>query len=144
MKKKLVLYDLVSLLFFIPVLIDSMMKSIRLIHIPFDSSFFESYFLQQNGAIIIYFVLLLNIMLVLSIVILFLVNIGLIYKNDVSIVKSWVGNIIILSSLFNVLVVWFLSQLQNIESDIVFMMTFWLLGVFVKFVLLIWQHLKRR
>lgn len=143
MKKRLILYDLVSLLFFIPVLIDSMVKSIGLIHIPFDSSVFGVYFLQQHGATIIYFVLLLNMILALLVMILFLVNLGLMHNNDVSFVKPWIGNTIIFSSLFNILVVWFLSQLQNIESDMVSMLTFWLLGVFTKFVLLIWQHLKR-
>ena len=143
MQKRLILYDFVSLLFFIPVLIDSMIKSIELIRFPFDQSLFGIYFLQQHGSTIAYFVLLLNMMLALSVTILFLINMGLVYKNGVSIVRPWVGNVIIFSSLFNILVVWFLFKLQNIESNMALMILFWFLGVLVKFVLLIWQHLKR-
>jgi hypothetical protein len=65
------------------------------------------------------------------------------YRDGVSKVRNWASVVIVFSSLLNILVIWLLSQLRGVYIDIIPILVFWFLGVIVKLVLFVWQHLKR-
>ncbi len=107
--------ELVFIILILPTLFGAILKSIALIHVPIRSELFNALFMQQNAGFIIYIILLLNMMFAIASVLLLFIGFGLSFKlNDkANQISSWAKYFLTIVSLSNLIVIFFISKMQE-------------------------------
>jgi len=124
-ERKIRLFNsVISIVFIFSAMIGAIIKSIFLIHNGISVSVFENSF--ANSSLVLYSVLLFNIIFAVTGMILLLVQFGLILNNNEK--AKTIGNfgkiILILSSIFSIIVVWFITNINSPNGQFSFYDTF--------------------
>lgn len=119
-KKINFIYELIFTISIIPIMIGAIIKSKTLIGINYDLSFFNSVFMQNNGNLIIYLILIINMIIAIASMLILLINLGLTNKKSPNIpnLSTWANFMIKLCALSNIIVIGFISQAPNILTQI--------------------------
>lgn len=107
--------ELVFIILVLPTLFGAILKSIELIQTPLRSEVFDVFFMQQNAGLIIYLVLLLNMMFAIASVLLLFIGFALSFKlaDKASKISSWAKYFLTIVSLSNLIVIFFISKMQE-------------------------------
>ncbi len=136
--------ELIFALTIFPTMINAIIKSINLIHIPIRTEGFKLVIMQTNGGLIIYLIMIINMIFAIVSLLMILISLGLIYQKNPKAknIESYTNFFIRLVSLSNILVVWFILNLgEEQEPNINYIIHWWAVVLFISLGFYVYESL---
>lgn len=144
--KKLIKTSYIFLI--IPTLLNAIIKSIELIHIPLNLEIFNLIFVQETSFLIIYLIIMFNIIFAILSIILLIISFGLIYSNKSNSKKGlklikWSNIIISITAITNLLVIFIILNFNELQPIISISLFSWFLTLIISIIFFLINLIKK-